>query len=88
MAVGLKEIREGPSCLSCSLPTPAIYHIPTLSACSIRGLLARERRPLGGGRSELTTAGGASNKVEVQKLPLAPEGRKMLRSGGMAHGGR
>lgn len=34
------------------------------------------------------TAGGASNKVEVQKLPLALEGRKMLRSRGMAHGGR
>lgn len=55
MAVGLKENLEGPSCQSCPLPTPSIYHIPTLSAhsrtaCSIYGLLARER--------EATTLGG------------------------------
>lgn len=83
MVAGLKESLEGPSCQSCPLPTPSIYHIPPPSAWSIRGLPALLE---GGGPSSSTQQ--ERHELEVPKLPLAPEGRKMLSSGGMTHGDR
>lgn len=85
MVVGLKESLEGPSCQSCPLPTPSIYHIPPLSAWSIRGLPALLE---GGGPVSSTQQERHPTKLEVAKLPLAPEGRKVLSSGGMTHGDR